>query len=949
MPSPFGDTRVQGRSSKTSPFGDTRVQENQPTYIDRVGRSLVQGYNEQMDAANQGYDPGGMDNAISEGRLKPAFGDDVDTMSQQVIAEQNPDTYLFYDGKAYLREQAESNDATDTRATRMGRILLNSEPIAPVANVPKLMPKGIGTKIKNVFGDTRVDEATEVAEEVGGQAVVAERNAAREAPESMQSEIPDGVKGTVDDPEVKAQGQKVIDELSPEDQQAALDLSKQKKIVGAAAEILNKHGITRNPDIKASEQLYQFLRDPENYKNDEAIGEIMARNEVGPEDLAAIFAKDASDAGKRLQSYSAFNEVLNDLTRNMSEAEARAFILEQRAARGTHIDEGTWAWFKNANNTRLGLMVSQLPTAMRDFTTAGANLTIHTFEKGVDNAIRAARGEKPVNRELVTDTLSYWIQLFGKRGRKENWSNPHKIDNIGRKPKNWSSMTTDQKAEWVYKQNNSMGLVEKVLAGHQTLWDRMFTRYSADAVINTDETNKAWRAVDKAVQWLNTASMFQEYAMRRTVFRAELDELLRRNTGEGLERWAAQNKLSQIDPDYIQKAVEKSLDATWANDPKSHFGKEFVKLFSNPIGSMILPFPRFMSQALKWQFDRAPGLGMLKLASKRERDLIRSGDYSALAQQTTGTAMLYAAWELRNSGWAGEHWYEVQDPFGEGTIDVRAYAPFSAYLWVADTMKRARDGTLDKFHIKNGLEAIGGLQHSQALDIVNDVVRYFESDSSELKGENLVRGIADFTGNYVSTYAIPFTQLRDALSAYDKRHAEIRDPALGDYWDTFIEPLQRRLPVGVSEDLPLAFQPTSSEPVVKKDPITRMLTGVTTRRDKNPAEEELIKHGFDRMEILPPTGDPVLDYLEALYMGPEVENWIVPFVQSETYRNASQAEQGAMLRDRLGVAREQARFKAYPHAAERYMRKSISRIPSRDLKMYNEWFNMDLRELPMQQ
>jgi hypothetical protein len=63
-----------------------------------------------------------------------------------------------------------------------------------------------------------------------------------------------------------------------------------------------------------------------------------------------------------------------------------------------------------------------------------------------------------------------------------------------------------------------------------------------------------------------------------------------------------------------------------------------------------------------------------------------------LARMTTGTALLGAAAVIRSQvGQEGTRWYEYRIDRGEGQdpeiLDLRAYAPFAQYLYVADVMQ----------------------------------------------------------------------------------------------------------------------------------------------------------------------------------------------------------------------------------------------------------------------
>ena len=70
---------------------------------------------------------------------------------------------------------------------------------------------------------------------------------------------------------------------------------------------------------------------------------------------------------------------------------------------------------------------------------------------------------------------------------------------------------------------------------------------------------------------------------------------------------------------------------------------------------------------------------------------------------------MLTAWQVRNSQYGGEKWYEIQ--LSDGTLlDTRAYNPFASYLFAADLIKRSQDGTMGGMSGKEIIAGIAGVQ-----------------------------------------------------------------------------------------------------------------------------------------------------------------------------------------------------------------------------------------------
>ena len=413
------------------------------------------------------------------------------------------------------------------------------------------------------------------------------------------------------------------------------------------------------------------------------------------------------------------------------------------------------------------------------------------------------------------------------------------------------------------------------------------------------------RRAERTVDILNAANRFQEFIFRRAVFAAKLDAQLK-TRGESLDDIVAENRIGTIPREDIEVAVAEALEFTFAkNFPVHSAAGRFVRFITGlPGATLFIPFPRFMMNSVKFQFEFSP-LGVLKLATKSERAAMRRGDMKVISRAVIGSVLLLLAWQLRNSDFAGERWYELRLKDGR-TIDLRPFNPLASYLFVADIAKRMNEGTLSSFGLGELSRGIlsSSLRAGTGLFIIDSIIEAIAGIGDR---EKAARVLKSFAGNVLSGFLIPLQQVRDVFAEFDERDAVIRDTD----GQPFLGPFRKRLPFA-ARGLPEVELPTRSAPPIRRQPLVRQLTGLGFRDPKNPAERELDRLGFRRGEILASTGNPELDRLAAKHMGPLVETELVALVEDERYKRLSNAGKAAVLslalKELRGRARAAARF-----------------------------------------
>ena len=374
--------------------------------------------------------------------------------------------------------------------------------------------------------------------------------------------------------------------------------------------------------------------------------------------------------------------------------------------------------------------------------------------------------------------------------------------------------------------------------------------------------------------------------------------------------------MGDIPEDIVQKGVEDAMDFTFSSKPKSEAERGFVKLIENfPGATVAIPFPRFLVNSMRFMAEYSP-LGALHLASKAERAAIKAGKTKNLSKALAGSALLYSAYALRDSEYAGENWYELKGDDGK-TIDMRPYAPFSAYLFVGDVIKRSMNGTLYDLKGSDISEAIAGIGSDKTgLQLVDGLLGEIRQDP-EFGIKKIDQYLGKLAGEYAGTFFIPFQQIRDVMAAFEPEEAKVRrvdQEPLG--------PVKAKIPV-VGRELPESFSFTNPQTRERIDPALRQVTGITQIAPKNAAEKEMDRLQVKEFEIFQRTGNVDADRLIASKTAALVDELVSEFVSSEQYQNMTNDQKRLVLKEFLGKINTASRNQAMQENPELFIEEKI--------------------------
>lgn len=617
-------------------------------------------------------------------------------------------------------------------------------------------------------------------------------------------------------------------------QQVAPDVT--KGIAGLAKEFFEANPGLRDPSRLISDDIHRYVA------GGAVPAEKLAEHGLTPETFAGVWRESISDHARSLAYLS---HVMREANANMTPAQRAAI-----AAAGGAMEDAAYVrpFWKKLTDVWRGLLVTQPATAVRNAITQTGRVGLDVIQAPIDHWIQRLTG-RPVTTQPL-DGFEELLSLFGRN--KAN--------------------------------------TDKIFQAFPKEGDRLFNNYLSDVAgaASVAKDGKVWGAIDQGVQAANILNRTQEFIIRRGIFQNALDKEMR-TRGADLAEIIKTNNIGAIPHDAVRAAVETSLNKTFATTPE--WGTMSRKLIDAinaiPGANLAIPFPRFMYNAIKFQYEYSP-MGVLSYLSAGERAAFAAGDVQKVSKAIIGSGMLGAAMLMRNDDNAGEKWYEYRKDDGS-YVDLRPFNPFASYLFVADVIKKQKDGTLYKLtgaDIAQGLLSTN-MRAGTGLYILDNALNLMSKTADEKK---LGTKAAELTGDFLAGFLTPLTPLRDAYDQITAGQSIQRDTRQ----EPFLGPMKNRLPV-LSQTLPEAELPTREGPKVTENPLLRQATGLTISGPKNALEKELDRLGFDRREVLASTGDKELDRKYAGAMGTVFERMLVPLVESEGFAGQPDTVKGALL------------------------------------------------------
>lgn len=631
------------------------------------------------------------------------------------------------------------------------------------------------------------------------------------------------------------------------------------KVANFAADYSNLAGLQRPADMPFSEFFYRHFK--AGTLPEEEVSKLVTKYDLKDEDLFELITgsrQGLGDAARVMQRFSMASRYVP------KEAADIAKLGLQEAD-----DLGFW---KRLTNAYRGALVSSVATTMRNVISSGVRVPIDAATNLMDTTVNAA-------------------------------ANPFRQQKVGVSPFDAAALLTDR-----FAPGRNTKFWEQMKNVQPEINKELAATYAADVARVTKKD--AFAKVEKAVDVANLLNRVTETATRKALFPV----MLRREAtrlGLDFNELVDTGGIARLPEEAWTKALDDTLGFTYS--ARSEVADKFSEMLdkmgkvgtvARVVGTTVMPFPRFMMNAMKFQFDYSPA-GFTKLLTEAERAKFAKGDVSAVSKAIVGSAMLYGAYQFRNSENAGEKWYEGRLPDGR-TVDLRPFFPAAPYLLVADVIKRAQDNTLDQaFETKDILQGLSGAQFraGTGLYVTDQLLKDLSGASGNLdKAKTITTSwLADVGAGFLQ----PFSTFKDFYAQYDPEEAVYRDTK-----DNPLGALVRPIP-GAQQAMgvPAAVSATREGPLTTEDPALRQLLGATIRPAKNIVESELDKLGLTAYDVGSKTGEVAIDRLVNRDLGVIAERGIAPLLQSPEYQNLDNVGKSAAIKEIYSKAREAANAK----------------------------------------
>ena len=743
----------------------------------------------------------------------------------------------------------------------------------------------------------------------------------------------DGKKGKITLEKIKEfnkQKEKIVEDIKTIDtpkeisRQPALSNEIVEQINNAAIKFIQDENIKLVPtkEKPLSLQIQEILLS-DKYETPAIIRRIAEDNKIPLDQFVNYIFPSVSKSAKELNAYSQSMRYLR------SKLDPTGEIFGQSTS-------PVFSTLKKLDNLRRGLLVTRIATAVRNYASQTARITLDSLQNIIDFALQQAVKPFIDPVKFQKNQVSPFTSLNQLITNFRQWK-PSEF----KKVKKQTDIILDQFPS------------EK---------NRLFLRYASDVNAATKgkgkktKLDKFFDNAQQGVDYLNFLNKTQEYITRRAVVLARLDELIRANpkyyNRKNLQQILRDGEQAKIRVSDLANAVDKALEVTFAKDFNMYkkgsydaFAAGVINLINKlPFAlTSIVPFPRFLFNSLRFHAEFSP-FGFLRFLSKADRQKIAKGDTSGVSRALLGTGLLFAAMALRKQDYAGEKWYEFK--VGDRTIDTRPYNPLAAYLFVGDVINRYMSGTLRDIDLKDIITVFAGVRGTTGLYLFDQIADYVANTNVKAGKEKVLGTVKKFIGELLAGYLTPLQNITDLMAQYYPEMRISRDTSKEPFKGAF----KKRI---LDTDLPEATSPTNfiidkngkikSAPYVKESPLVGQFTGVRFITPKNAAEKEFDKLQIKPGEIYRSTGIPELDKaykdIYSYYVGKGISN----FVQGKYYNSLSFNQKILVIKKMLNTAKNQTKKQLQQNAelAPYLLQYNFNNLSKEKRKIINDSIGID--------
>ena len=743
---------------------------------------------------------------------------------------------------------------------------------------------------------------------------------------------------------MKQEGAKILDEISPA---AALvepairrDLS-QRAIRVAMNVIENDPSYKVKAGQKTSTAIAEVFSAMDQGLIDDTLLEQAIRKEgLSPEQFAQANRVTVTQAAQIMQQYSTASKTLNRLRQIDPDVAKQVDALYGAPDEYTSAVGNVMGAFLRAERESKAVMVSGIGTSVRNGIGTGTGLTLNSAASLIEGTLMT------VGKTLSGDAKGARIATLKT-----------------------SISDTIEKAfgSWYYLSKGDLSSVvtDKLLEHNPSLRNNILSSMQEDS---TD--------LSKFARYINSLNVAQDAIFRKAIFAHSVETKLK-DVGLDMYELLAQGKV--IPSDVLKEAADDTLKATFSYMPKipkkgintleaksEQLGNYLVKgIEDTPFTSLIVPFPRFMANAIAFQYRYSPlggiagaeavirGSKMMANGDEGGASLVRKGQQN-IAKGVVGTAALIAAIDYRANNQDVE-WFEKKNS-DNTTTDLRGLFPLGGVtLAAADLIVKQQRGLSIK--VGGAIEALIGMKLPAGTQtyLVDQIISAVDSERDT---DKLSVAIGRVTGDFIGRFTTPFIvkDIFNFVDAIREGGSIARDPnvvtsdkpadkmleAMGNRLkskipgDIEIPPLKVNLPSGYDfeltkeptsigkESLPEAIPRVKQGPIYKEGEYFNNLVGVRITPEKTPEEIELIYLGIDPYKLYgPPSGDKEYDRAFVEEANPIVIAAMQRAMMTPRYSTLPDIEQKKSIENTVSEALLKL---ARPLTEAKFMQKDLNRI-----------------------
>ena len=737
---------------------------------------------------------------------------------------------------------------------------------------------------------------------------------------------------------MKQEGAKVLDQISPA---AALvepairrDLS-QRAIRVALNVIENDPTYKVKAGQKTSTAIAEVFSAMDQGLIDDTLLEQAIRKEgLSPEQFAQANRVTVTQAAQIMQQYSTASKALNRLRQIDPDVAKQVDALYGAPDEYTSTLGYLGGAFNRLERESKALIVSGIGTTVRNIMGSGIGLTFNSAASVIEGS-------------LMTIGKTLAPEAKGARLNTLKTSIGDTIENAF--------------GTWGYLRKNDLAseVTDELLKHNPSIRSHIL---SAMQESDTD--------LSKVARMANALNVAQDAFFRKAIFANSVEKKLK---GVGLDMYELIADGKVIPADILKEAADETLKATFSYTPKipkggiktfeggaEAIGNYFVKAAEVPGGSLFVTFPRFMTNAIAFQYRYSPlggisgaedilrGSKMLANGDETGAALIRKGQENT-AKGIVGTSALLAAIDYRENNQDVE-WNMWKRDDGT-TVDMRGIFPIGPLLAMADVSVKHKRGlsakTGDAFEAVIGMKMPAGTQNQFMDQLISAL-------SSERDVEKWADKMGKVAGDFGARFVSPFI-VKDIFNLVDlirEGGSVARDPNVlksEKPADRMLEAagnrIQSKLPV-LKEELPETIPRVRQGPIYKEGEFFNNLVGIRITPEKTPEETELVYLGIEAYKLFgQPSGDKEYDRAYVEEANPLVIASIQRAMLSPRYQALPEIEQKKaienVVKNILPVARQLTDAKFMNEDLVRVYKMKFNKLPEDTRKIINNRYSAE--------